>query len=100
MILRASGNDVYRSGLRAIAVGLFLFPINKLFLAHLNGLRRIRLFSIIFALRYALLVAIVGALAAAGVSGTALPWAVSGAESVLFVVLLVVQRGRVPQRRR
>jgi O-antigen/teichoic acid export membrane protein len=92
LILRAAGNEVYRSGLHAIAIGLFLFPINKLFLAHLNGLRRIRLFSIIFALRYVLLVVIVGALAAAGVSGSALPWAVSGAESVLVVVLVVVLR--------
>ena len=72
-----------------IAIGLFLFPINKVLLAHLNGLRKIKLFSIVFALRYVVLVAFVAGLAAVDASGSSLPWAISGTEAVLVVVLLV-----------
>ena len=41
IILRSVGNFYYLDGLRAITVGLFLFPINKTLLAHVNGLQRI-----------------------------------------------------------
>ena len=44
IILRSTNNFYYLDGLQAITIGLFLFPINKTLLAHLNGLQRI-LFS-------------------------------------------------------
>src|SRR5690606_19712469 len=35
-------NSTYRTGLWAISIGLLLYPINKVLIAYLNGLRRIR----------------------------------------------------------
>ena len=54
-VLLRVGNDYYLKGLHAIALGLFLYPLNKVLLSHINGLRRIRSFSVLFASRFVLL---------------------------------------------
>lgn len=91
-LLALLGADEFRSSLVAIGPGLLLYPLSKALLAHINGLRRIRLFSLLFATRYLLLMGLVGSLAASGASDRSLPWAISVAEGVLFVVLVVVLR--------
>ncbi|MGD9702356.1 MAG: lipopolysaccharide biosynthesis protein [Acidimicrobiia bacterium] len=99
LVLGEVGNEAYRTGLRAIALGLFLYPINKTLLAHINGLGRITLFAIIFASRYVLLVAMVAGLALLGADGSTLPWAVTGAELVLTLVLVATQLGELRRAR-
>jgi O-antigen/teichoic acid export membrane protein len=46
------------------AFGLILFPLNKVLLAYLNGLRRIRAYAVIQALRYLTIMGVVAAFAA------------------------------------
>ena len=46
VILRSANNFYYLDGLRAIAIGLFLFPVNKTLLTLINGLQRVPTFSI------------------------------------------------------
>jgi O-antigen/teichoic acid export membrane protein len=73
--------------------GLFFFSINKVFLAALNGLRRMRLYAIMQALRYLLLV---GGLLLAPIldwPGPALAVVLSLAEGTLFLLLLPCLRG-------
>jgi O-antigen/teichoic acid export membrane protein len=88
-------NETYRSGLVSIAAGLFLFPLNKSLLAHINGLRRIRAYSLLFAARYLLLIAVVAAMAASGVDGDALTWSVSIVELAMLVALVAALFGEL-----
>lgn len=50
--------------IRNSALGLLLFPLNKVLLAYLNGLRQMKAFSILQALRYLSLMVVVSAVAA------------------------------------
>lgn len=50
--------------IRNAACGLLLFPVNKVLLAYLNGLRLMKAYSIIQAARYLMLMALVSGLAA------------------------------------
>lgn len=90
IVLRVAGSRDFSTALVAIGIGLVLYPVNKSLLAYVNGLRRIRFFSMGFAGRYVLLVVIVVTAAAVGAPGTALPWAISGAETVLTLVLVAL----------
>lgn len=64
------------------AAGLTLFSLNKVLLAYLNGLRRMKAFSILQGLRYLLVMAVVCAVAAG-------PWPIERA-TVAFLVAEVV----------
>lgn len=57
-------SEVTGRAIRNAAWGLLLFPLNKVLLAYLNGLRHMRAFSILQALRYLTLMALVSAVAA------------------------------------
>jgi O-antigen/teichoic acid export membrane protein len=52
------------AAIRHAAAGLLLFPLNKVLLAHLNGLRMMRAFALLQAMRYLLVMAGVIAVAA------------------------------------
>lgn len=75
-------------GMAWATLGLFFFSINKVFLAALNGLRRMRIYAVMQALRYLLLV---GGLLLAPVlewPGPSLAVVLSLAEGTLFILLL------------
>jgi O-antigen/teichoic acid export membrane protein len=56
--------------IRNAAFGLLLFPVNKVLLAYLNGLRQMKAFSILQALRYSVIMAVVSGVAVSSVSMT------------------------------
>ncbi len=95
VILRSVDNFYYLDGLRAVAIGLFLFPINKTLLAHINGLQRIPTFSILFSGRFILL-AVSAAVATYNVdSDQFLPWTITIAEGAIFVGLILANRSEI-----
>ncbi len=92
ILLRAAGNDYYLKGLHAVAIGLFLYPLNKVLLSHINGLRRIRSFSVLFASRFVLLALFVWAASHLFGGDRHLIWTITLTEVVMFVALLVTVR--------
>ncbi len=82
-------SEAVADGIRAASVGLFFFAFNKVLLAAVNGLRRMRAFAVYQALRYVLL--LIGLLLAVGfdVPGPWLAAVFSFAEAILFAVLAV-----------
>ncbi len=95
IILRSIGNLYYLDGLRAITVGLFLFPINKTLLAHINGLQRIPTFSILFSGRFILLAATVAVVTYNVDNDQVLPWTITIAEGAIFVGLVFANRSEL-----
>jgi len=95
IILRSIDNIYYLDGLRAITFGLFLFPINKTLLAHINGLQKIPTFSILFSARFILL-AITAAVVTHKIdNGQVLPWTITITEGAIFVALLIANRSEI-----
>ena len=92
IVLRWVDNLYYLDGLRAIALGLFLYPVNKALLAHINGLQRIRAFSIFFSGRFILLALMATIACYWSSNDQALPWTITGAEIALFVGLVFANR--------
>lgn len=75
-------------GLRVVSAGVFFFALNKVLLAAVNGLGRMRAYAIYQSLRYLL---ILGALIAAvtlELPGAYLPGIFTVAELILFMVLI------------
>ena len=92
---RVADNPDYLNGLRAIAPGLLLYPINKTLLSHLNGLRRIRAFSVAFAGRFVLLTLLAAAAAFLFNDERLLPWTITATEVALLSILLVTLRSEL-----
>lgn len=65
---RIFDSDVTARAIRNAALGLSVFPLNKVLLAYLNGLRAMKAFSVLQALRYLLVMLLV-----AGIASTSLP---------------------------
>ena len=84
IILRSTNNFYYLDGLQAITIGLFLFPINKTLLAHLNGLQRIPIFSILFSGRFILLAATAVAVTYNFDDDQLLLWTITATEGIIF----------------
>ncbi len=95
ILLSALGSDTHRYGLWAIAIGLYLYPVNKVLHAHLNGLRRIRGVAVITALRFVSLVVIVGLLALTDVDSRFLPWSMTITEVLILGLLLFLVRAEL-----
>jgi O-antigen/teichoic acid export membrane protein len=93
VVFRSTGNDYYLSGLRAIAIGLFFYPLNKTLLSHVNGLRWIRTFSVLFAARFVLMAALVSGAVFVFDGGQHLLWVITATESLVFAALLLALRG-------
>ncbi len=100
MILRSTGNSYYLDGLRGIAIGLFFYPLNKTLGAHLNGLRKIKAFSMFLAGRFLLLLAAVVATAYSFHSENLLPWAISISELLIFIFLVLSIRSELVKTKR
>lgn len=83
--------DVAR-GLMWALPGLFCFALNKVLLAVVNGFRKMRAFAFSQALRYILLLVLLGVGILGGFPGTMLPAIFSGAEIGLLVWLLYYTR--------
>jgi O-antigen/teichoic acid export membrane protein len=81
-------------GLLYAAPGLVFFALNKILLATLNGMRRMRFFAIMQSLRYLGILAGVLVIALSGGPSALLPLALTAAELVLFFALLATL-GRV-----
>ena len=95
IVLRWSDNAYYLDGLRAVAVGLFLYPINKSLLAHINGLQRIRAFSIFFSGRFVLLAGLATIASYWSSNDRILPWTISGAEIAIFLSLMLANKSEL-----
>jgi len=95
IVLRWSDNSYYLDGLRAVAVGLFLYPINKSLLAHINGLQRIRAFSIFFSGRFVLLAGLATIASYWSSNDRILPWTISGAEIAIFLGLMLTNKSEL-----
>ncbi len=82
-------SDGVATGIAAAAPGLFFFALNKVLLAVVNGVQRMRAYAIYQALRYALILG--GLLVAMGVDldGNELAFVFTFAECILFVVLAI-----------
>ena len=92
ILLRVAGNDYYLKGLHAVAIGLFFYPLNKVLLSHINGLRRIRSFSVLFASRFVLLALFAWGAVHLFDGDEHLVWTITLTEVVMFVALLVTVR--------
>lgn len=76
------------------AVGLSLFPLNKVLLAYLNGLRRMKAFSILQGLRYVTVMVFVSVLAASTVpiEYSTLCFVVAESVTAISAVIYIVNR--------
>ena len=100
IILRSTGNSYYLDGLRGISIGLFFYPLNKTLGAHINGLRRIRSFSVFLAGRFLLLLTTVIFAAYLFNSENLLPWAISISELIIFLFLVLAIRSELTKTNR
>jgi O-antigen/teichoic acid export membrane protein len=64
LFARAFGSETTGAAIRNSALGLVLFPLNKVLIAYLNGLRRMKAFAVLQALRYSAVTVLVAAVAA------------------------------------
>lgn len=87
-------------GLQLVAPGLFFFALNKVLLSTLNGLNRMRQYSIFQSLRYILLPGLVLALILLDFSDAQLALSLTFTEAILFLVLATYTYGNVISFRR
>lgn len=78
LFARAFGSETTGAAIRNAALGLALFPLNKVLIAYLNGLRRMKAFSVLQAVRYAAVMALVAVVAAS-------PWPIETATFCFFL---------------
>lgn len=76
------------AGLYLVVPGLLCFVLNKILMLGLNGLRRMRLYAVMQALRVVLFLVGIGSLAVIGAEGWFLPLILTFAEVVLLVLLI------------
>jgi O-antigen/teichoic acid export membrane protein len=77
------------TGIAAATPGLFFFALNKVLLAVVNGVQRMRAYAIYQALRYALILAGLFLALAIELDGSKLAFVFTFAEGILFVVLAI-----------
>lgn len=82
------GSPAMIDGLRIVSAGVFFFALNKVLLAVVNGLGRMRAYAVYQALRYLLIIGALTAAVAAKIPGSYLPGIFTAAELVLFAVLV------------
>lgn len=64
LFARAFGSETTGAAIRNAALGLAIFPLNKVLIAYLNGLRRMKAFAILQAVRYSAVMLLVTAVVA------------------------------------
>lgn len=82
-------SDGVARGIAASTPGLFFFALNKVLLAIVNGVQRMRAYAIYQALRYALILCGLLIAMKTGLDGDQLAFVFTFAETVLFVVLSI-----------
>ena len=83
------------AGIALVVPGLLLFSINKVLISILNGMRHMRAFAVFQALRYLFIVGALIALMRMDYPVRALAAALSIAEGILFLVLVIYTQMRV-----
>lgn len=68
LFAKAFSSETTGRAIRNAALGLTLFPLNKVLLAYLNGLRRMKAFSVLQGVRYAAVMVLVALIAASSLS--------------------------------
>ena len=81
-------SDAVATGIASTAPGLFCFTINKVLLATVNGLGRMRAFAVYTSIRYLVLAAALAGASAADVRAEYLPVVWSITEGALLIVLI------------
>jgi O-antigen/teichoic acid export membrane protein len=64
LFVRAFNSEATGAAIRNSALGLALFPLNKVLIAYLNGLRRMKAFAVLQAVRYIVVMVLVATVAA------------------------------------
>lgn len=82
-------------GLQAAAFGMFLFPLNKILLAYLNGLRRVRLYAVGNAARFVLIVAAILIFIQLEIEGQWIALCLTISELALFLGLMSVNYDQI-----
>lgn len=78
LFARAFSSETTGAAIRNAALGLALFPLNKVLIAYLNGLRRMKAFAVLQAVRYSAVMALVAVVAAS-------PWPIETATFCFFL---------------
>jgi O-antigen/teichoic acid export membrane protein len=98
MFARAFSSEAAGAAVAYSATGLVLFPLNKVLLAYLNALRRMRAYAVLQALRYILVMIGVAVVAASDWPAAAATVSFVVAEAVTcFLVLGFIARARLSQ---
>lgn len=86
---RLFGSDVIGRAISNAALGLALFPLNKVMLAYLNGLRAMKAFSVLQAVRYLMVMALVAIITATALPTEKITLCFVAAEAVTTIAVLV-----------
>jgi O-antigen/teichoic acid export membrane protein len=78
LFARAFSSEATGAAIRNAALGLAVFPLNKVLVAYLNGLRRMKAFAVLQAVRYLAVMALVAAVAAS-------PWPIEASAFCFFL---------------
>lgn len=89
LFARAFSSEVTARAIRNAALGLTLFPLNKVLLAYLNGLRRMKAFSVLQGLRYLSVMVLVTAIAASALPIEAATFCFVAAEALTVVLACI-----------
>lgn len=76
-------------GILFILPGLFCFALNKVFFSILNGLRHMKAFALVQAIRYLMMLIILVGCIVFRAPGVVLPAIISGAEVIIFLILII-----------
>ena len=79
-------SDITGSSIRNASLGLVLFPLNKVLISYLNGLRRMRAFAILQAVRYCAVMVLVWVVAASPLPIDSFTYCFLLAETVTMVL--------------
>ena len=85
-------SDGLQDAVKYSALGILLFPANKVLLAGLNGMHQMRWYALLQSLRYVLVLAAVAALAFSSLSAATLTLSFSVAETITFAFALLAYR--------
>lgn len=94
LFVRVFASPSTGAAIRNAALGLLLFPLNKVLLAYLNGLREMKAFSIFQGLRYFLVMLFVSAVAASSlpIELTAISFFIAECMTALAVLVYIARQ--------
>lgn len=92
-------SDAVKAGLQSAAFATILFPLNKVLLGFINGLRYMRAFAVIQGLRYIIIVLFIFTAILLGADGRVIPYSLLFSEALLFFIAAIVLFKNVRPRR-